>query len=109
MTFRVGQEVICVDDLRRVSWRESGFFERFRKFKRLGHNLNSGEVYTITSITETKCAASRIVYRMLHVDGAWHFGHREIGFPSFQFRPAVKVKTDISIFTKMLTPKRENA
>lgn len=109
MSFHVGQKVVCVDDAMRVSWRKSGFFGRFRRYRDLGHNLNRGDVYTVTAITAVRCTTSRVVFRMLHVAGAWHFGAPTIGFPAFQFRPAVETKTDISIFTRMLTPQREDA
>jgi hypothetical protein len=105
MTFRVGQKVICVDDLPRVSARNPGIFRRFRKFRDLDHNLNKGDVYTVTGLDSELDVIKNERFLTLHVDGAWHFGHREIGFPSYQFRPLVEVKTDISVFTEMLTPK----
>lgn len=107
MTFHVGQKVVCIDDQVRVSARNPGIFKRFRKFRDLHHNLNEGDIYTITALGSEWDVIKNAEFLTLLVDGAWHFGSRHVGFPSFQFRPVVETKTDISVFTKMLTPKRE--
>lgn len=95
MTFSVGQKIACVDDRERVSMRLNGWFERFRKFHRLHHNLNEGDVYTVIGVKALKCTNGEYV-EVLRVHGAWHFGHPEIGFPSFQFRPLIERKAKIS-------------
>lgn len=107
MSFHVGQKVVCVDDRERVSQKDCGFFGRFRKYRRLHHNLNKGDIYPVTGVGVRRCDRSGEYYEMLLLGGAWHFGHTEIGFPSFQFRPLLERKTDISIFTAMLTPTKQ--
>lgn len=109
MTFRVGQKVVCVDDDKRMSWRPKGWFERLRGFRKIGHNLNKGDVYTVLAIGDVLDNITKQRVQTLFVDQAWNFGHRDLGFPSFQFRPIVERKTDIAIFTKMLTPQGVDA
>lgn len=102
MTFHVGQKVVCINDQRLCSISRSGWFSRWRSSVRLNHNLNRGDIYRVTLIINMTTTSNKVV-TMLHVDGARHFEY-DIGFPSFQFRPVVTRKTDISIFTKLLTP-----
>jgi hypothetical protein len=104
MTFRVGMKVVCVCDRQRVSWRRRGWLERLRGFRLLGHNLNKGDVYTVTAVDTVFDNITKQPMQTLLVDHAWHFELRGMGFPSFQFRPVVERKTDISIFTEMLAP-----
>ena len=95
MNFHVGQKVVCVDDGRHVSYRKSGWFERWRKFNRLSHNLNRGDIYTITGIYTQVSCPDDLEYTMLSLAEAWNFDHGKIGFPAYQFRPLVTRKTDI--------------
>lgn len=98
MAFRVGQKVVCVDaaepDLSKLRpakiWRSIG--------------LVQGAVYTVAAVGLTHShdpdALPCIQIVELKADHAiW--AHR--------FRPVVERKTDISIFTKMLTGKRVDA
>lgn len=102
MSFFVGQKVVCVDDSLRARWRRNDWFERFRSWNILDHNLNRGDVYTVThvDIVQTDGGA----FEVLLVAEAKHFEFPWLGFPSFQFRPLIERKTDISIFTELLTP-----
>lgn len=107
MTFFAGQKVVCIDDRRVVSvrvWLKN--WVPISRWVRLDHNLNRGDVYRIVCIATMKDTANGNVVQLLHVDGAAHFEYPEIGFPSFQFRPLIEKKTDISVFTKMLNDVR---
>jgi hypothetical protein len=105
--FHVGQKVVCVDDERRVAYRKPGLFARFRKFELLAHNLNAEEVYKVAAVSIVRDVLTQREWTCLHVIGAWHFGHRWVPFPSFQFSPVIERETDISIFTAMLSPKKQ--
>ena len=98
--FDVGQKVVCVDDRCRVQIRRAGWFERWRSWITLDHNLNRGDVYRVVKVEHVKTFSG--IFLTLHVDGAHHFRLRQIGFPSFQFRPLIEKKTSIAIFTAML-------
>lgn len=100
MMFHVGQKVVCVDDGCRVAFRRGGWFERYRAWITLDHNLNRGDVYRVVGLERVKTVDG--VFLTLHVDGARHFRLSQVGFPSFQFRPLIEKKTNISIFTEML-------
>jgi hypothetical protein len=76
--FRVGQKVACVD--------ASGC--------RL---LDKGAVYTILEIAPSGLA------EMISVDCRPDYAG-STGYSAARFRPIVERKTDISIFTEMLTP-----
>lgn len=84
MTFRVGQRVVCVDD------KDS--------------ELVLGRVYTIVNILYHRC-------RWRGRTGDWaavqlHEARAEFpffGFCSERFKPIEERKTDISVFTAMLT------
>jgi hypothetical protein len=104
MTFYRGQKVVCIDDSTRVSFRPRGWRGWFRKFEKVPHNLNKGDTYVITDIYALRCERTGEVFQSFLVDGAWHFGARWMPFPSFQFRPLIERKTDISVFTSMLRP-----
>lgn len=80
MAFHVGQKVVCVDD-------DDGSSALIKK----------GRIYTISAI----------------VGGYLEFCERDTwsangykGWYAWRFRPVVEPKTDISIFTAMLTPKK---
>lgn len=78
MAFHVGQKVVCVDASEHKA-------------------LHAGTVYTIAAIH--------------HEDGETFVGLLEIprnhaDWYAWRFRPVVEPKTDISIFTAMLTPKK---
>lgn len=105
MTFHVGQKVVCIYGDWSVGWRTVGT-----------PNLPAkGAVYTIRALmrwrfgsgdTQLACLLEEI--RNPTMD--WQDG--DIGEHPFwveHFRPIVEKKTNISIFEKMLTPKKENA
>jgi len=79
MAFRVGQKVVCVD--------ASGCASA---------DLSEGTIYTVRQVQPPiDNATPRVLL----------FGSREtIGWYASRFRPLVERKTDISIFTRMLTP-----
>jgi len=85
MAFRVGQKVVCVD-----------------ANPRNGHvsNLTEGAVYTVRAFGPSKDGSPGI-----SLDEIYH------PFPFYQdrFRPVVERKTDISVFTKMLTGSKVGA
>lgn len=99
MVFHVGQKVVCVDDGLRVKWRKRGWFEKYRKYTYIGHNLNRGDVYTIMGIQAFK--ADNGTFAVLFLAEAAHsMPWRYMGFPAHQFRP-VKT-TSIEVFRQML-------
>lgn len=91
MAFYVGQKVVCVDDSP-SKWGDPSL-------------LTKGAIYTIRKVV--------MEGRGVWLDEVSHdrpdniFGYE--AFWAWRFRPAVEKKTDISIFTKMLTPKMEDA
>lgn len=90
MTFQIGQKVVCVDDTPNP--------------KRGASIIKNGAVYTVKGFC-----------RQEHSDGKDGLFLCEVAtretrtlcecFKFERFRPAVEPKTDISIFTKMQTPK----
>lgn len=108
MSFRVGQKAICIDDAFRVAWRKPGWFRRFRSYKSLIHNLIKNEIYTVTGLSQLRCDQSGEVFECIFVaEGRHLFGHGDTPFPAFQFCPIIEHKTDISVFTAMLTPSKQ--
>ena len=85
--FAVGQKVECINDTNgeHTSNYGAGF----------NYGLRRGAIYTVAHGED-----SYGIIVLAEVDGGW-FKDR--------FRPVVERKTDISIFTAMLTPKTENA
>lgn len=81
MTFRVGQEVVCVDE------------DEATKH----YGIYKDRVYTIASIFE-KAGAIFVYLAEVTSDGGWY---------ASRFRPVVTRKTDISVFTAMLTPTKQ--
>lgn len=103
--FYVGQKVVCVDDQCRVLLRPKGWRGWMRPWFTLDHNLNSGDIYVVTAVQSIQTVEGP--KGAICVDRARHFKHPDIGFPFCQFRPLVERKTDISIFTRMLTPNKQ--
>lgn len=91
--FKVGQKVVCVD----ASPTTSG----------LRCALTEGFVYTVSGIEDFELQGVGGIYvaEATGIDDAFHHP----AFRITRFRPAVERKTSIEIFTKMLTPKRQNA
>jgi hypothetical protein len=85
MTFHVGQKVVCVD----------------ASISRWGCDtgLVDGAVYTIAAIAEFW---DGIGFDLAELPARKFDGHHQ-AYNSERFRPAVECKTDISIFTDMLT------
>lgn len=91
MAFHVGQKVVCVSEP--VPSEIQG--------------IKAGGIYTIRSIE--RCPLFDVLgFRLEEVlCGATGLpGHIEGGFRATHFRPVIERKTDISIFTAMLTPQR---
>lgn len=87
--FRVGQKVVCVD----ASGVASPFIVR-------------GRVYTITGFDNRRAGNSDQPGLYLAEVRAVETRENYASFLARRFRPIVERKTDISIFTKMLTPKK---
>jgi hypothetical protein len=92
MVFRVGQKVVCID--------ADG-----------APRLSLGAIYTIKDIDGPRLFSWRgRIYENVGIyleEAICEDGHK--GFAPFRFRPVVETKTDISIFQKMLTPKKEKS
>lgn len=98
MTFRVGQRVVCISDGTTA----------MRKFPGSQYPLKNN-VYTIATINDwpsgtllTFCEMDNRNFIGKTVNGV--FCTIEPGFGARHFRPLTERKTDISVFTKMLTP-----
>lgn len=98
MSFHVGQKVVCVDD-------------DFSNCGRLPLNLpRKGGIYTLR---DPFSADGWTWWRLVEVVNApanplnGQYGVQEPGFVPRRFRPIVERKTDISIFTAMLTPSKQ--
>jgi hypothetical protein len=101
--FQVGQKVVCVDDRRIVLLRPPGLWRFVFRAIRLDHNLNRGDVYTVTFVTAIEDITGK-AWCMLNVAEAWFFEKRDFPFPSIMFRPVIEKKTSIAAFEKLLTP-----
>lgn len=96
MTFRVGQKVVCVDD----DFYDPGLCEPL-------HLPCKGSVYTLR---DPFSADGWTWWRLVEITNSpvnVKYGMIEPCFSPRHFRPVTETKTDISIFTKMLTPRRE--
>ena len=89
MTFRIGQKVVCIDD--------------GPCFDGSPYPIKKGEIYTIKQIGDcspsTSCIGFSFVERGLHL-GIWMWCQT-------RFRPIVERKTDISVFTDLLNPSKQ--
>lgn len=97
--FRVGQKVVCVDDGGPGQWAPES-------------RLTVGGVYTIKELGRAVADAPgvRLFERVLSSQPGrvGSFSKKPFSdnfYMASRFRPVVERKTDISIFTKMLTPK----
>lgn len=84
MTFRIGQKVVCVDA------------SPYYCTPRVSTSLRLNAVYTIRALHD--------LYGITCVSVEEIEGGIEHAFAATRFRPVVTRKTDISIFTKLLTP-----
>lgn len=98
MTFRVGQKVVCVN----------GVFDR--TWDVVPNRPVAKQVYTVRALAvctfgihvDTPCI---LLHEVRNSIDLWEIGGAfESPFWIGRFRPVVERKTDISIFTKMLTP-----
>lgn len=104
LDWHVGMKVVCVNDNYRVSLVTRRWFGLMKRDIRILHNLNKGDTYTITGMVKLQ-ADGGIELVAIFVDGARHFGLPvEWPFPATLFRKIETRKTDISIFTALLTP-----
>lgn len=107
LEWHVGMKVVCVNDRykcvliyrRWFGWRKS---ERI-----ILHNLNRGDVYTVTGMDKIVLKDGRDHVGVFLAE-AQHFdtGGPSLSFPAQLFRPVQTRKTDISVFTKLLKGKR---
>src|ERR1700687_6044735 len=98
--FRVGQKVVCVDDM------GHGRYSPFATCNFDLEGLRKGEVYTIRDIGR---ALGVDVVRLEEIHRSYSsFVGDENFYAGQRFRPIVERQTDISIFTKMLTDKPDN-
>jgi hypothetical protein len=99
MTFRIGQKVVCVDASDGVVG-ASMFSDRLVK----------GNIYTIRGFNSPDYLNDTLGLLLEEIIGeistSWD---EEYGFRQNRFRPIVERKTDISVFTAMLTDKRVDA
>lgn len=87
--FHVGQKVVCIDD--HILPGEPGPY------------VIRNAVYTIRSINEEPPWITLLFFELPPV---WVPGWCT-GYGIYAFRPLIERKTDISIFTEMLTPTKE--
>ena len=94
--FRVGQKVVCISD-----------FAKGRSVCPFVEFPTRGIVYTVRSnVIGRSLSGEKKPGILLHeVSNSIGPHGQEYSFCIKQFRPVVERKTDISIFTKMLTPK----
>lgn len=103
MAFHVGQKVVCVD----VSAPLAGKTIRGSLVNANLNGLTLGATYTVRGFGISWTDGSAGIY----LDEIVRIAHEgaEITFAARRFRPVIERKTDISIFTAMLTPNRVNA
>lgn len=92
MAFRVGQKVVCVQE--GPIFPEPG--ER---------GVRKGEVYTVRGLIQAPEGPGMYVEEIRNPVMYCTMGTCERAFPIGWFRPTVERKTDISVFTRMLTDK----
>jgi len=97
--FRVGQKVVCISD-----------FAKGRAVCPFVEFPARGSVYTVRSnvIGRTMSGEKEPGILLHEISNSLGPHGQEYSFCIKQFRPVVERKTDISIFTQMLTPKRAN-
>lgn len=91
--FQVGQRVICIDD---------DFHQRFPEDVGTIFPVK-GQIYTVRSVELTRYGPAITLVEIINVDQLYEDGFGELNFLPRRFRPVVERKTDISIFTRMLT------
>lgn len=96
MAFHVGQKVVCISDFPEIP-------QIIRPEK--------GRIYTVRALLDIGTEPSLRVFEIKNAPMNYSNinGSIEPAFVMHAFRPLVARKTDISIFTKMLTDKRETS
>lgn len=96
MAFRVGQKVVCIDD------------ENFARLDIVSDLPRKGRVYTVAwyGCRPTDLGVPGVFLRELK-SGICPTHKVTVAWRATRFRPVVERKTDISIFTAMLSPSRE--
>lgn len=92
--FRVGQKVVCIDDV----------WPPYRHPLILLRPVH-GEVYTIRFIEPAAYGIGVLLEEIRNHPSVFRDGAGEPGFLARRFRPLIERKTDISIFTEMLNTK----
>jgi hypothetical protein len=100
MSFRVGQKIVCIN---------AGHPRTLSQWwKELWHPFEHAVEVRIYTISNVYLLDDDEMVELIELPApgtdVW-----AAGFYADGFRPVVERKTDISIFTKMLTPKRERA
>lgn len=91
--FHVGQKVVCI---KKGKWSKGFGWERVPLF---------GHIYTVRAIDRNGLLLLEVINPIaIHDDGL-----DEPHWCETRFRPVVERKTDISIFTRMLTPNKVSA
>jgi len=97
MTFRIGQKVVCVDDF----WEAPPAADHLIRPQK-------DQVYTVRDLAPGWISSNGPAIRLEEIINRktlWQkSGFCELAFKTSRFRPLVERKTDISIFTAMLTP-----
>ena len=101
--FVVGQKVVCVDD---VVWMDNG------KASNSPSGLTKGKVCTVSGVflrdvRDTSAFKSQVCLTLVGVKASKAWVNNSGGFNSLRFRPVTERKTDISIFTAMLTEQKQ--
>jgi hypothetical protein len=94
MAFRIGQKVVCVDD----DWQEAGHEPPHPSEV----DPVLGGIYTIRGI---EGHADSLYFVLQEIVNPPRGSGNETWFEAVAFRPVVELKTDISIFTRMLKEK----
>jgi hypothetical protein len=102
MAFRVGQKVVCVnDEYNHPNW------------SNIPNRPVAASIYTVRQIIfgwydDDREHAAILLDEIKNPVEQWYgeVNPSECPFAAFRFRPVVERKTDISIFTKMLTDER---
>jgi len=91
MAFRVGQEIVCIDDSQDPLRPHSTWLD--------GDKPTVGWIYTVIGHDKPNCGRPCIFIN----------GHPNWSFLASRFRPLVTRKTDISALKALLEPAKENA
>jgi hypothetical protein len=103
MSFRIGQQVICIDDASCGKYIPNGFLLSVSSNM---HGLKRGRVYTIRDLNVLfGVRLCRLIEIVRDFDPCYG---EESYFAEARFRSLKETKTDVSVFTAMLMPDRES-